>query len=99
MREILKKRPVILFWGILLVLSATTFTVLVLYWPQNNPHSMVKVVIESGSSLNGIANMLNEKKIISNKQMFCWAVKIMGKEKKYPSAVSVLSMLELIMKS
>ena len=78
MREILKKRPVILFWGILLVLSATAFTVLVLYWPQNNPHSMVKVVIESGSSLNGIANMLNEKKIISNKQMFCWAVKIMG---------------------
>ena len=84
MREILKKRLVILFWGILLVLSATAFTVLVFYWPQNNPHSMVKVVIESGSSLNGIANMLNEKKIISNKQMFCWAVKIMGKEKKIP---------------
>ena len=62
MREILKKRPVILFGGILLVLSATAVTVLVLYWPQNNPHSMVKVVIESGSSLNGIANMLNEKK-------------------------------------
>ena len=70
MREILKQRPVILFWGILSVLSATAFTILVLYWPQNNPHSMVKVVIESGSSLNGIANMLNEKKIISNKQMF-----------------------------
>jgi len=84
MRGILKKRPVVLIGGVFLVLSATAFAVMVLYWPQNNPHSFVKVVIESGSSLNSIAKMLNEKKIISNKQAFCWAVKIMGKEKQIP---------------
>ena len=84
MRGILKKRPVVLIGGVFLVLSATAFAVMVLYWPQNNPHSFVKVVIESGSSLNSIAKMLNEKKIISNKQSFCWAVKIMGKEKQIP---------------
>ena len=84
MRELLKKRLVILFVGILLVLTVTAFSVVVLFWPQDNPHSIVKVVIESGSSLNGIANMLNENKIISNKQTFCWAVKILGKEKQIP---------------
>ena len=61
MRGILKKRPVVLIGGVFLVLSATAFAVMVLYWPQNNPHSFVKVVIESGSSLNSTANMLNEK--------------------------------------
>ena len=84
MRGILKKRLVIIIGGAVLLLSGTAFTVMVLYWPQNNPHSFVKVVIKSGSSLNSIAKMLNEKKIISNKQMFCWAVKFMGKEKQIP---------------
>ena len=84
MRGILKKRPVVQIGGVFLVLSATAFAVMLLYWPQNNPHSFVKVVIESGSTLNSTAKMLNEKKIISNKQAFCWAVKIMGKEKQIP---------------
>ena len=84
MRGILKKRLAILIGAAVLFLSGTVFIVMVLYWPQNNPHSFVKVIIKSGSSLNSIAKMLNEKKIISNKQMFCWAVKFMGKEKQIP---------------
>ena len=81
MRELLRETGNPFLLGILLVLTVTAFSVVVLFWPQDNPHSMVKVVIESGSSLNGIANMLNENKIISNKQTFCWAVKILGKRK------------------
>lgn len=69
---------------LLLVISLSAFSLLILYWPQNNPHSIVKVTIATGSSLNNIAEKLFNKQVISNKGMFTLAVKLLGKEKKIP---------------
>ncbi len=73
--------------GVLLLATLaliTSFSVLVLFWPQKNPHSVVEVTVEPGSSLNRIADTLNEKNIIKNKLMFRLAVQILGKEKEIP---------------
>ena len=100
MGEKFKKKPAILFGSIMMVSSITALIVLVLFWPQKNPHSMVKITVESGSSLKEISTLLHEKNIISNKRMFRWAVQIMGKEKEIPvgtfSLVNVRSNYDII---
>ena len=58
--------------------------VLVLFWPQPNPSYVSKVTVITGSTLSEISKQLYEKKIISNEQMFRWAVQVMGKEKEIP---------------
>ena len=58
--------------------------VLVLFWPQPNSSSVSKVTVITGSTLSEISKQLYEKKIISNEQMFRWAVQVMGKEKEIP---------------
>ena len=58
--------------------------VLVLFWPQPNPSYVSKVSVITGSTLGEISKQLYEKKIISNEQMFRWAVQVMGKEKEIP---------------
>ena len=73
--------------GVLLLATlalVASFSILVLFWPQENPHSVIKVTVEPGSSLNQIADILNEKNIIKNKLMFRLAVQILGKEKEIP---------------
>jgi UPF0755 protein len=55
-----------------------------LFWPQPNPSYVSKVSVITGSTLGEISKQLYEKKIISNEQMFRWAVQIMGKEKEIP---------------
>lgn len=74
-------------WVILI--SAFSFLFLslssILFWPQNNSHKIIKIKIESGTSLNGISELLFKKEVISNKTTFKWAVKILGKEKKLPT--------------
>ena len=73
--------------GVLLLATlalVASFSILVLFWPQKNPHSVIKVTVEPGSSLNQIADILNEKNIIKNKLMFRLAVQILGKEKEIP---------------
>ena len=67
-----------------IIALGSLFFIIVLLWPQNNHHSVVKVTVETGASLNHIANILNEKNIIKNKPMFCLAVRILGKEKEIP---------------
>ena len=67
----------VLFLGIVVVL-------IIIYWPQNNIHKITKVKIEPGSSLTRITNQLHKEKIISNKKMFDFAVRILGKEKEIP---------------
>ena len=100
MGEKFKKKPAILFGGIMMVSSITALIVLVLFWPQKNHHSIVKITVESGSSLKEISTLLHEKNIISNKRMFRWAVQIMGKEKEIPvgtfSLVNVRSNYDII---
>ena len=102
MGEKLKKRKLKAIGMFLLVflLLISSFIVLVLFWPQENPHQVVKVTVQNGSSLNRIAEVLNEKGIISNKLMFRMAVQLLGKEKEIPigrfSLVNAKSNYEII---
>ncbi len=57
---------------------------IILFWSQNNQHPVIKVTVEPGSTLMQIANTLHGKDIISNKQTFQLAVRLMGKERKIP---------------
>jgi len=84
MAENFKKKPVYLFWGIITISTTIALVILILFWPQPNSSSVSKVTVRSGSTLNAISKQLFEKKIISNEQMFRWAVQVMGKEKEIP---------------
>ena len=84
MAENFKKKPVYLFWGIITISTTIALVILILFWPQPNSSSVSKVTVRSGATLNAISKQLFEKKIISNEQMFRWAVQIMGKEKEIP---------------
>jgi len=87
MGEKLKNRRLLKAFGVFLLvflLLTSSFVVLVLFWPQENPHQVVKVTVKNGASLNRIAEVLNEQDIISNKLMFRMAVQLLGKEKEIP---------------
>ena len=56
---------------------------IILFWPQNNLKSSIKIFINPGSSLTKISNILAQKEVISNTNTFIWAAKLMNKEKKY----------------
>ena len=77
-------KPVFLFGGIIAMSITIALVVLVLFWPQPNPSYVSKVSVITGSTLGEISKQLYEKKIISNEQMFRWAVQVMGKEKEIP---------------
>jgi len=79
-----QNKPVFLFGGIIAMSVTIALVVLVLFWPQPNPSYVSKVSVITGSTLGEISKQLYEKKIISNEQMFRWAVQIMGKEKEIP---------------
>ena len=95
-----KKKAVFLFGGIMIFSSIAALIVLVLFWPQKNSHTIIKITVESGSSLKEISKLLHEKNIISNERMFRWAVQVMGKEKEIPvgtfSLVNVRSNYDII---
>ena len=57
---------------------------IILFWPQNNLKSTVKIFINSGSSLTKISEILAQEKIIKNTSTFIWAARLMNKEKKIP---------------
>ena len=73
-------KGIIFFISIILISS-----VIILFWPQQNPHKIIKIKIEPGSTLKNISNLLSSKNIISNKKIFSFAVMIMGKEKELPT--------------
>ena len=79
-----QNKPVFLFGGIIAMSITIALVVLVLFWPQPNPSYVSKVTVITGSTLGEISKQLYEKKIISNEQMFRWAVQVMGKEKEIP---------------
>jgi UPF0755 protein len=79
-----QNKPVFLFGGIIAMSITIALVVLVLFWPQPNPSYVSKVSVITGSTLGEISKQLYEKKIISNEQMFRWAVQVMGKEKEIP---------------
>ena len=84
MAENYQNKPIFLFGGIIAMSITIALVVLVLFWPQPNPSYVSKVTVINGSTLGEISKQLYEKKIISNEQMFRWAVQVMGKEKEIP---------------
>ena len=84
MSEKFNKRRIIVILLLTIVVFGSLMSGLILFWPQNNQYPVIKITIEPGSSLKRIAQILNEKKVISNKQMFCLAVQLLGKEKEIP---------------
>ena len=84
MSEKFNKRRIIVILLLTIVVFGSLASGLILFWPQNNQYPVIKITIEPGSSLKRIAQVLNQKKVISNKQMFCLAVQLLGKEKEIP---------------
>lgn len=70
--------------------SIVAFYLLVIYWPQSNPHKRVEINIPKGVTLSEISDILKEKRIISNKRTFTMAVKSLGHEKNIPAGRYVL---------
>ena len=73
--------------GILLLTLVVVFLCscgIILFWSQNNQHSVTQVTVESGATLMQIADTLFDKNIITNKLTFQLAVRLMGKERKIP---------------
>ncbi len=81
-----KKRPILSIGKTLsiFIVLCISFLFLVLFWPQNNTKFIRKITVESGLSLDQISDILYEKKIIKNKDIFSFAVKLLGMEKKIP---------------
>ena len=84
MSEKFNKRRNIVILLLTMVVFGSLVSGLILFWPQNNQYPVTKITIEPGSSLKRIAQVLNQKKVISNKQMFCLAVQLLGKEREIP---------------
>ena len=75
-----------LFTGIIFFISLIFISIsVILFWPQQNPHKIIKITVKSGSTLKNISNLLSNKNVISNKKIFSLAVMIMGKEKELPT--------------
>ena len=83
MNEKSNKRLVFLF-GCIAISIIAFVCLLILLWPQNDYHSNSRITIKPGTTLSEISDVLYDKNIISNKNIFKLAVKMLGKEKKIP---------------
>ncbi|HBR86391.1 MAG TPA: endolytic transglycosylase MltG [Candidatus Marinimicrobia bacterium] len=84
------KRLVGVVLGIFLF-SVLAFFLLIINWPQGNPYTLVKVSIPKGSNIADVSRILNEKNIITNKQIFRIAVWTLGHDKKFPAGSYTLN--------
>ena len=66
MSEKFNKRRNIVILLLTIVVFGSLASGLILFWPQNNQYPVIKITIEPGSSLKSIAQVLNQKKVISN---------------------------------
>lgn len=74
--------------GIFVCFIATA--IILIYWPQNDIDSKVKVTIPEGASLTYITDILVEKEIVTNKQMFVIATQLMGYSNRIPAGMFAL---------
>lgn len=63
---------------------------IVLFWPQNDIDEKVKVNIPKGATLEQITDLLTEKNIVTNKEMFIYATRLMGHSSKIPAGIFAL---------
>ncbi|MBU0529089.1 endolytic transglycosylase MltG [bacterium] len=74
--------------GILICLIA--IGTILLFWPQNDLDNKIKVNIPNGSTLAQITDLLVEKKVVTNKNIFITATKLMGHSNKIPAGIFAL---------
>jgi UPF0755 protein len=74
--------------GLLICLIA--IGTILLSWPQNDIETKIKVNIPKGSTLAQITDLLAEKNIVTNKNIFIITASLMGYNNKIPAGVFVL---------
>ena len=74
--------------GILICLIA--IGTILLFWPQNDIDSKIKVNIPKGATLVQITDLLVDKNILTNKNMFIIATRLMGQSNKIPAGIFAL---------
>ena len=60
---------------------------MLLLWPQNDINTKIKINIPKGSTLAQITDLLAEKNIVTNKNMFITAASLMGYGNKIPAGI------------
>ncbi|MEE9572182.1 MAG: endolytic transglycosylase MltG [Candidatus Neomarinimicrobiota bacterium] len=75
--------------GILICLVA--IGTILLSWPQNDIDDKIKVNIPPGATLAQITDLLAEKSIVTNKNMFITTTKLMGRSNKIPAGIFALT--------
>ena len=63
---------------------------ILLYWPQNDIDSKIKINIPKGSSLAQIADLLADKNIVTNTNMFITATTLMRYSNNIPAGIFAL---------
>ncbi len=74
--------------GILICLIA--IGAVLLFWPQNDTDNKTKINIPQGATLAQITELLAEKSIVTNKNMFITATRLMGHSNKIPAGIFAL---------
>jgi len=64
--------------------------VIIIYWPQNKLSDPVKIGIKKGSTLTQISEILADKGIVSNQNIFVMSTKLMGHGNKIPAGSFIL---------
>ncbi len=63
---------------------------ILLFWPQNDINNKIKVNIPKGSTLTQITDLLVEKEIVTNKNMFITVARLMGHNNRIPAGIFAL---------
>ena len=74
--------------GLLICLIATG--TILLSWPQNDIDDKIKVNIPQGATLAQITDILAEKNIVTNKNMFITTTKLIGHDNNIPAGIFAL---------
>lgn len=73
-----------------LIICFVATAMILFYWPQNNIDTKVKVRIPNGATLTEISDILFEKEIVTDQQMFIISTRLMGYSNKIPAGIFAL---------
>ncbi len=73
-----------------LIICLIAIGTILLLWPQNDIDTKIKVNIPKGSTLAQISDLLADKNIVTNKNIFITATSLMGYSDKIPAGIFAL---------
>jgi UPF0755 protein len=73
-----------------LIICLIAIGTILLLWPQNDIDTKIKVNIPKGSTLAQISDLLADKNIVTNKNIFITATSLMGYSNKIPAGIFAL---------